>query len=61
MKNHSEDETKNETDDHAENLSENQDNIENEDKIEVQIENKARMLTSEWIKGARIKTGDILG
>ena len=27
--------------------------------IEVQMENKARMLTSEWIKGARIKTGDI--
>ena len=27
--------------------------------IEVQMENKSRMLTSEWIKGARIKTGDI--
>ena len=26
--------------------------------IEVQMENKRRMLTSEWIKGAQIKTGD---
>ena len=29
--------------------------------IEVQMENKSRMLTSEWIKGAQIKTGDNLG
>ena len=29
--------------------------------IEVQMENKSRMLTSEWIKGAQIKTGDYLG
>mgnify|MGYP000066545025 FL=1 len=29
--------------------------------IEVQIENKSRMLTSEWIKGAQIKTGDYFG
>ena len=29
--------------------------------IEVQMENKRRMLTSEWIKGAQIKTGDYLG
>ena len=29
--------------------------------IEVQMENKSRMLTSEWIKGAQIKTGDYFG
>ena len=29
--------------------------------IEIQMENKSRMLTSEWIKGAQIKTGDYFG
>ena len=29
--------------------------------IEVQMENKSRMLTSDWIKGAQIKTGDYFG
>ena len=29
--------------------------------IEVQMENKSRMLTSEWIKGAQIKSGNIFG
>lgn len=29
--------------------------------IEVQMENKSRMLTSEWIKGAQIKSGNFFG